>query len=1389
MATHSEDLLGLMDALGIRRAVLVGRAPATQDLTWIAEHHPERVAGLVYLGNPVVIQSSQHPEARLFDENYARGSCDLEERGIALVGARTSWRPHFLDDETVRIDVPALRFTHPVSHRRSMDLQRLDRLDATAAEEPGCPGHARSLEYFRALAADPARRAALREALEASDLSVPIDEGIERAFGASMRTVVEPDPWEGGLPAFHDFIEPHMRSFLEEVEQAPSDTVHVAPPTGDKDSDRANVQTAFDAVQPGGTVLFSPGTYLLGAGARLTVPDVNVLSHPEGTVLRGCDPEAFSRDESEVVQIVFGCTGLYVQAERQTIRGLTFEYTWHGIVVGPYPTTVEEATALGESGEPLPLYPAGGQRIEGNTFQATPNGLRVLGTGEELSVVRDNDFIDVFHAIGIYGAPLHFLDNRVTVAEPGGVPFSRHPGSAVIVSPGHTDCAGHVVAGNRIEGYPDPIYVLVRRGETCHGVEIRDNAIHAARVKVPEAWGGYTPTDDDSTMVGAPITLMNRTEPTPGPPETDTEGILEDILVEGNHIAGAEGLGILVQGVSRSRIAGNTIAGIQRRTPFPGITWDGVEQRWEGANGSAIWISPGSDGNEIVGNDFEDIAAFAVVVKGDGNRVELTDLADKVRDLGTGNRVSGPDTTTPSPAYESRLVDAGGVRLHYLDFGGAGLPIIFVHSPAWDAHTWEAFAPRFADRNRVLAVTRRGYGKSEGHGGGYDVPTQAESLVAFLDALGIERAVFAGNSGPTAELTYLAEHHPERVAGLIYLAGLAPLWLDDVRRSDPSGAEEMAFRAIYSDPADRDRLRLLFAYRPEFLKRDRPPIALPALAFVARSGTRGGERWVSALSLVGSPLLGELYREMPPSPWRDHLERLVAEEAYRLQELGQIADPAARAYLLRLAGDEALQAAVYRHHQEVIRPALLAGQEEFRRAFGDDLRLVRLHVPQVEGYEYRDAPELIEPHVRRFLEEVSQTAKVRGGPGPAEGSGSGVSTPRGSGGSQVFDLGVRVAVEPMMAPVPVLPAEGDRHLFYELRLTGFDPRTLELDSLHVLDGGTPPNVLAAYDATELRGMVEAPGRGRDLLRILPGTQSVLFLWLVLDSAAPVPAHLRHRLTLSHGQGAGRETLRFDADPVPVSPDPPIVISPPLRGGPWLAHAGPANLSHHRRTLAPRDGTLTMDQRFSSDWLLLKADSTGPGPVSYTGPDWESTFGSEVIAVAEGRVVAVMEGIPDDPIGPLRPGEVINWETIGGNRITVDLGGGRFAWYHHLQTGSLRVQPGEMVRRGEILGLVGNSGNSAAPHLHLEITDSETLGKGRGLPFVFECFDLLARIEPMPGWGALVRAGSDEEGSWDPPLRPQPADDRRRRHEIPLGGVVVHFPDQFTGGDGCRGDER
>lgn len=416
------------------------------------------------------------------------------------------------------------------------------------------------------------------------------------------------------------------------------DTLRIAQPTGVKDVDRANVQAVFDSVRSGETVLFGAGMYMLGEGVHLRTPDVTVLGHPGGTVLRSCDPEAFEIDESEFLPLVFGCTGLLVQAERQTIRDLTIEYAWHGIVVGPYPATAEEAAATQGI---LPPYPVGGQRIEGNTFRATPNGMRVMGLGEDVSVVRDNDFIDVFHAIGIYGGPLHFVGNRVTVTDPGRVPTSGHPGSAILVSPQHTDCAGHVVAENRVEGHPGAIYVLAARGETCRDVEIRDNDIRVARVHVPPGWVTPIPTPDDSTMVGVPITLSTSDWTPPGAEGDLPEGVVEGVVVRGNRVTGAEGIGILVN-ASRSRIAGNVITDIRRRQPFPGINWDPALVTWEVGNGSGIWVSPRARENEITGNVFERVEGASITLEGDDNRVELLAPTDSDRDLGSNNRITRP---------------------------------------------------------------------------------------------------------------------------------------------------------------------------------------------------------------------------------------------------------------------------------------------------------------------------------------------------------------------------------------------------------------------------------------------------------------------------------------------------------------------------------------------------------------------------------------------------------------------------------------------------------------------------------------------------------------------------------------------------------------------------
>jgi murein DD-endopeptidase MepM/ murein hydrolase activator NlpD len=86
-----------------------------------------------------------------------------------------------------------------------------------------------------------------------------------------------------------------------------------------------------------------------------------------------------------------------------------------------------------------------------------------------------------------------------------------------------------------------------------------------------------------------------------------------------------------------------------------------------------------------------------------------------------------------------------------------------------------------------------------------------------------------------------------------------------------------------------------------------------------------------------------------------------------------------------------------------------------------------------------------------------------------------------------------------------------------------------------------------------------------------------------------------------------------------------------------------------------------------------------------------------------RIVLLL-GIPENV--PLSPTHAVpmTLETAAGNHVILSLRNGHYAFYAHLQPGSIRIKPGDRVRRGQVLGLLGNSGNSNAPHLHFHISN-------------------------------------------------------------------------------------
>ena len=220
VATQAEDILGLMGRLGIPEAVLLGRTLATQEMTWIAEHHPERVLGLAYWGTPIGHLPDPDPTAEVtrFAEMYNRRACDIGggegEEIDARLEPRRGWQAHFTRDRSLRIAIPTVLILHPVFDRVSMASRRLDRIEAWAPDDFGdpdgwCDEEART--YFTELSRDSERITSLRQAFEGLDALARTQEAMRRAFGSYLTVVWEEEQPENPvfgalLTAVQEFV-------------------------------------------------------------------------------------------------------------------------------------------------------------------------------------------------------------------------------------------------------------------------------------------------------------------------------------------------------------------------------------------------------------------------------------------------------------------------------------------------------------------------------------------------------------------------------------------------------------------------------------------------------------------------------------------------------------------------------------------------------------------------------------------------------------------------------------------------------------------------------------------------------------------------------------------------------------------------------------------------------------------------------------------------------------------------------------------------------------------------------------------------------------------------------------------------------------------------------
>jgi hypothetical protein len=388
-------------------------------------------------------------------------------------------------------------------------------------------------------------------------------------------------------------VQPRLDSDARDIDTQHRLLVRVARPTGNSAMDVANIQAAVAAATPGAIIQFARGIYAMDATTQIevSVPGVVLRGHKDGTTIRGVPgsaPDLLTGD-------------FLLNGGGQTVSHLTFE----------------RFSLPLSFGEAAPAERTGGYRLEHCTFRNGDQPFDFVGFSEQVSIVRDNRFINVSLAFVILGKTVHFIGNSVTAPRPE-LAAAGQPLFVGLVLPeflsGINVCENNRFEHNRVVGISDGILLIAEPGQICRNNVVRKNLFISQRV--------FVPFDNGSMVV-----LI------PGP------GVSDNLIAE-NELRGGEGLGIIAVGGTRNRIVRNRLSDLpgekETFTPFPG---------------TAIFLDEPTFRNRVIANEFENVVN-EVVDLGTNNVVRNAPL---VRAAAAGSTLRVPAVVDPLTKLSKKL--------------------------------------------------------------------------------------------------------------------------------------------------------------------------------------------------------------------------------------------------------------------------------------------------------------------------------------------------------------------------------------------------------------------------------------------------------------------------------------------------------------------------------------------------------------------------------------------------------------------------------------------------------------------------------------------------------------------------------------------------------------
>jgi hypothetical protein len=372
--------------------------------------------------------------------------------------------------------------------------------------------------------------------------------------------------------------------------------------------------------------------------------------------------------------------------------------------------------------------------------------------------------------------------------------------------------------------------------------------------------------------------------------------------------------------------------------------------------------------------------------------------------------------------------------------------------------------------------------------------------------------------------------------------------------------------------------------------------------------------------------------------------------------------------------------------------------------------------------------------------------------------------------------------------VPVAGTDGKFHVAYNLLLQNASQVPATIRKLDVVDATNTSKVLATFNGKQLLDPACSFG-DCNRLRALPATPvkdtvippqqaRVLFVDYTFGSPSEAPKYVMHHLYFDGAASPVTTTpipVDYTVTPYRISTSGPITIGPPLRGNNWIALNGCCEPGWpHRSSPLPLNGNLVGSQLFAIDWK-----QTNDQGAFYTGDKTKNEsyvdYGSEVLAVADGTVTAILDGQNANAPGVLPAedpvlGPKLTVDNVDGNHIVLNIGNGAYAFYAHLLKDSLRVKVGDKVTKGQVIAKLGNTGNANASHLHFQVMNGPSAIASPSIPYVIDSFDYQGQISPS----SIYNADNYLTGNFfGRDHRTTPA---TRTNQLPMAWAIINFPE-------------